>query len=69
VLTTAMTEAYAADGAAPTLAQALFLIQQILSEKDISSTTLTVKKLDGTTTAATFTLNSATAPTSVTRSG
>ena len=30
VLTTAMTEAYAADGAAPTLAQALFAIQQFL---------------------------------------
>ena len=67
VLTTAMTESYAADGAAPTLAQASFLTMQLLSEKVISGTTLTVKKLDGTTTAATFTLNSATAPTSVTR--
>ncbi len=67
MLTTAMTEAYAADGAAPTLAQALFAIQQFLQERAVSSTTLTVKKLDGSTTALTFTLDSATAPTSITR--
>lgn len=69
VLTTAMTEAYAADGSPPTLAQALFLIQQALTEFTISGTTLTVKKLDGSTTAATMTLNSATLPTGTTRTG
>ncbi len=68
VLTTQMTEAYAADGTAPTLAQCLFMIQQVLGEFAISGTTITVKKLDGTTTAATFTLDSSTAPTSSTRS-
>ena len=67
VLTTALTESYAADGSAPTLAQAIMLIQQSLHEFAISSTTRTVKKLDGSTTAATFTLDSATAPTSTTR--
>jgi hypothetical protein len=67
ILTTAMTEAYAADGAAPTLAQALFLIQQSLTEFVISGTTLTIKKIDGSTTAATLTLNDATTPTGVTR--
>ena len=67
ILTTAMTEAYAADGAAPTVAQALFAIQQFLQEKSISGTTCTVKKLDGSTTAMTFTLNDATTPTSLTR--
>lgn len=67
ILTTAMTESYAADGAAPTLAQALFAIQQFLQERAVSGTTLTVKKLDGSATAATFTLDSATAPTSITR--
>jgi hypothetical protein len=67
VLTTAMTESYAADGAAPTLAQAIFLMQQSLHEFSISGTTRTVKKLDGSTTAATFTLDSSTAPTSTTR--
>ncbi len=69
ILTTQMTEAYSADGSAPTLAQALFLIQQSLGDFSISGTTLTVKKVDGSTTAATFTLNDATAPTSLTRSG
>lgn len=67
VLTTAMTEAYAADGVAPTLAQAIFAIQQFLQETNVSGTTLTVKKLDGSTSAMTFTLDSATAPTSITR--
>ena len=65
--TVAMTESYAADGAAPTPAQALFMIQQFQQEKSISSVTLTVKKLDGTTSAATFTLDDATTPTSITR--
>jgi hypothetical protein len=67
VLTTAITESYAADNVAPTLAQAIMLIQQSLHEFAINSTTRTVKKLDGSTTAATFTLDSATAPTSTTR--
>lgn len=65
--TVAVTESYAADGAAPTPVQSLMLIQQMLTEKSISSTTMTVKKLDGSTSAATFTLNSSTSPTSITR--
>lgn len=67
ILTTALTESYAADGAAPTLTQALYLIQQFLYERATSGTTVTVKKLDGSTTAATLTLDSSTAPTSITR--
>jgi len=67
ILTTALTESYSADGAAPTLTQAVMLILQHLSESSISGTTKTVKKLDGSTTAATFTLDDATTPTSVTR--
>ena len=67
VLTTAMTESYASDGSAPTLAQALFAIQQFLQERSVSSTTVTVKKLDGSTSAMTFTLNDAAVPTSITR--
>jgi hypothetical protein len=67
IFTGQMTESYNTDGTAPTLAQAVFLILQMLTEKSISSTTLTVKKLDGTTSAATFTLNDATNPTSITR--
>lgn len=67
VLTTQMTQSYAADGVAPTLTQALFLIQQILGDFAISGTTLTVREIDGATTAAIFTLDSATVPTSLTR--
>jgi hypothetical protein len=68
VLTRQMTESYATDGTAPTLAQAICLIQQTIGDFAISGTTLTVKKLDGSTTAATYTLDSSTAPTSRTRS-
>lgn len=67
LFTVAMTESYAADGAAPTPAQALFLIQQALLEMNYSGTTGTIKKLDGSTTAATVTINSATTPTGITR--
>lgn len=67
LFTRQLTEAYAADGAAPTVAQALMQIQQMLTEFSISSTTMTVKKLDGSTSAFTLTLNSASAPTSLTR--
>lgn len=67
-LTTQMTEAYAADGVAPTTAQALHLLIAMLTEISVSSTTLTAKKLDGSTAAATFTLNDASDPTSITRS-
>jgi hypothetical protein len=67
VLTTQMTEAYNTDGKAPTLAQAQFVTMQRLTEFGISGTAITVKKLDGTTTAYTLTMDSASAPTSVTR--
>jgi len=61
-------DSYATDGSQPTIAQALLAIHQMMQEKSISGTTLTVKKPDGSTTAMTFTLDSATTPTSVTRS-
>src|SRR5262249_20176795 len=67
VLTTALTEAYASDGSAATLSQLLYMIWSLLAERSISSTTLTAKKLDGSTTAMTFTLDSSSAPTSQTR--
>lgn len=67
VLTTAMTESYRADGATGTLAQVQYEILAHLGESSIVSTTKTIKKVDGTTTAATFTLDSDTAPTSITR--
>lgn len=65
--TTTIAEAYAADGAAGTPAQILYQVQQALTEFSIASTTITVKKLDGSTTASTYTIDSATTPTSRTR--
>jgi len=67
VLTTQMTESYAAFHTAPTLAQAIFETRALLAENSVSGTTVTVKKIDGSTTAETFTIDSATAPTSITR--
>lgn len=62
----ALTESYAADGATFTLNQAVYMIWSLLAERSRSSTTLTSGKLDGTS-AMTFTLDSATAPSSQTR--
>ena len=67
ILTTALTESYAADGVAPTLVQALFQLLSALTEFSISGTTITCKKLDGLTTSMTFTLDDGTNPTSRTR--
>lgn len=67
VLTTALTEAYAANGAAPTLAQAIFAIHQRLMAFAMSGTAISVKKLDGSTEAFEITLDSATIPTSSAR--
>lgn len=64
--TSALTESYAAQGAALTLAQSLYGINQFLGQHSTSGTTWTVKKRDASTTAKTFTLDSATAPTSIT---
>lgn len=67
ILTTQLTEAYAADGAAPTLTQALMMIQQMLGDFAIAGTTLTIRGVDGVTPKATYTLDDATNPTSLTR--
>ena len=67
VMTTQMTESYRADAAAPTIAQALCETLGHLGESSISGTTKTVKKFDGSTSAATYTLNDATTPTAITR--
>jgi hypothetical protein len=67
ILTTQMTESYSADGTAPTLAQAVFLMLQFLYERSVTGTTATIKKLDGSTAAATCTLDDGTDPTSITR--
>jgi hypothetical protein len=63
--TSALTESYAAQGAALTLAQALYGINQFLGQHSTSGTVWTVKKRDGSTTAKTYNLDSATTPTSL----
>ena len=68
ILTTQLTEAYASDGTAPTLAEIQFMIWSALSEFSVSGSSITTRKLDGATTAMTFTLDDNTNPTSRTRS-
>ena len=65
--TTAQTEAYASDGAAATPAQLLYMIYCAVGEFAVSGTTITGKKLDGSTTAMTWTIDDASSPTSRTR--
>ncbi len=67
IFTSQMTESYAADGTAPTPAQILFMIWSRIVEIGSSGLTITTRKLDGTTVAMTFTLDSATSPTTITR--
>ena len=67
VLTNQITESYAANGVAPTYAQAIMAMHQLLMQFVISGTSYTVKKLDNTTTAFVGTLNDGTAPTSLVR--
>jgi hypothetical protein len=66
VLTTQMTESYAANGTAPTLAQAMFAVHQYLMEFAISGTSYTVKQLGGTN-AFVVTLDDADSPTAASR--
>ena len=66
ILVRQMTESYASNGTAPTVAEALFAIHQTLMDHSISGTSWTVEKLDGTT-AFTITLDDATSPTAANR--
>jgi hypothetical protein len=67
LLTSALTESYPSNGGTVTVAQALYVLLAHMEERSISGTTMTIKKRDGTTTAETLTLDSATAPTSISR--
>ena len=60
-------DSYSADGVQPTFAQAVLAIHQFLHERAVVGTTVTVYKPDGATAVMTFTLNSATNPTLITR--
>ncbi len=65
--TTQVADSVPSDGTRATREQALYMILQSLTEFSISGTTITVKKVDGSTTLMTFTLDDATNPTSRTR--
>ena len=65
--TTQMADSVPADGTIATREQAIYMILQFLSERDVSGTTLTVKKVDGSTTLLTYTLDDSANPTSITR--
>jgi hypothetical protein len=67
ILTTQLTESYAALGAVPTLAQAIQMTLSHLQEAGIAANTKTTKKVDGSTTAMTFTLDDGDNPATVTR--
>lgn len=67
IYTTAMTESYSSLAGTKTLAQALYEIAQWTQNRSVASTTETIKKVDGSTTAYTLTLDSATTPTSTVR--
>lgn len=59
---------YAAHEAQPTFAEAILAIHQFLMDREVSGTSVTVQKPDGTTTALTLTIDSATDPTTIHRS-
>jgi len=65
-LAAVMTESYRATNAAPTPAEAFFEILAHMGESASSGTTKTLKKLDGSTTAKTYTYDDASDPTSIT---
>ena len=62
-----LTESYATDGSEGSAAQLLYMILSVVSQSDQSDTTITTRKLDGSTAAMTYTLDDATKVTSRTR--
>ena len=67
ILDDPLADSVPADGALPTVRQALYMLVQFLTERSVSGTTVTVKKVDGSTSLMTFTLDDGTNPTSITR--
>jgi hypothetical protein len=66
-LDTALADSIPADGTRPSPKQALYMIIQYLNEREVSGTTVTVKKADGSTSLYTLTLSDGSDPTSITR--
>jgi hypothetical protein len=67
VLTSALTESYAADGATATLSQLLYMIWSMMNSLGFITLTGTSRKLDGSTPAMTFTIDDADNPTDINR--
>ena len=67
ILDDALADSVPSDGSLPTVRQALYMIVQFLYERSVSGTTVTVNKVDGSTSLLTLTLDDATSPTSITR--
>jgi hypothetical protein len=65
-LTTALTEGYRGTGATGSVRDLLYEVIAHMGESSIVTTTKTLKKLDGSTTAKTYTLNDGTTPTAIT---
>lgn len=65
--TDAIPDSINADGAAPTIAQAIYGMYQFLTERAVAGTTVTVNKPDGTSALMTLTLDDANNPSSITR--
>ncbi len=63
VLTTPLAESYPSLHSAPTLAQAMYMVMQRMTDFGVAGTTITVTKLDGATTAYTLATDSSTNPT------
>lgn len=55
------------DGTRPSVKQALYMLTQFMLERSVSTTTVTVNKVDGSTALFTLTLDDDTTPTSITR--
>lgn len=64
VLRTALSEGYAADGAQPTLEQMAYMLYSAVAQFAVTGTSISTKRIDGTTEAMVFTTDSPTAPTS-----
>jgi hypothetical protein len=67
ILTTALTEAYAADGAPATLSQLLYMIWSMMNSLGFVLTVGTARKLDGSTPAMTFEIDDPDQPTDINR--
>lgn len=66
-LTATIADSVPADGTRPSIAAGIYILVQYALERAVSGTTMTLRKPDGTTALLTCSLDSATAPTSVTR--